>query len=213
MTEQEFKNKVASNITACRKESGLTQGALAEKLNYSDKSISKWERGEGLPDAYVLKQMADIFGTTVGQLLGEESAVAPNKKQINKKKKSKHKMIVAMSVILVWLVAAIVFFALTVLAVQKCWFVFLVAIPVSFIVMTVLACIWYGNVFRAVSVSGLIWALFPVVIVAGGSAKFAFFLIICAILQVLTILWFVMRHKFGTLKTEEISEEQETTEN
>lgn len=209
ITEQEFKSKVASNITKYRKQAGLTQGVLAEKLNYSDKSVSKWERGEGLPDIYVLTQMADIFGTSVGSILGEQAAVTASESvKADKQTRAKHRMIVAMSVGLVWLVAAVIFFSLIVAGVPKSWLAFVTGVPISFIVMIVLSCIWYGNIFRCISVSGLIWTLFPMVMVAGGSAKYAFFLIICAIMQVLTVLWFVMRHKFGGHKAKKTEAEE-----
>ena len=67
----------ASRIAAERKRSGFTQAGLAEKLGYSDKSISKWERGDGIPDVFCLKRMADLFGVTVDALLTEESETVP----------------------------------------------------------------------------------------------------------------------------------------
>ena len=65
MQLSELKLISASNIIKLRTGAGLTQAELGEKLNYSDKTISKWERGEAIPDAYVLTQMAEIFGVTV----------------------------------------------------------------------------------------------------------------------------------------------------
>ena len=52
---------VADNLVYYRKAAGLTQLEVAEKFNYSDKSISKWERAEGLPDIMVLKALADFY--------------------------------------------------------------------------------------------------------------------------------------------------------
>ena len=57
---EELKNIIASNIATLRKKNGMTQAELAEKLCYSDKAISKWERGESIPDVIVLKQVADM---------------------------------------------------------------------------------------------------------------------------------------------------------
>ena len=65
----ENKRIVADNITALRTAKKLTQSQLAEMLNYSDKSVSKWERGDSVPDVFVLKKIADIFGVTVDWLL------------------------------------------------------------------------------------------------------------------------------------------------
>ena len=62
----------ASNLIKLRTGKGLTQADLADKLSYSDKSVSKWERGEAIPDAYVLKQMSELFSVPVDALLSEE---------------------------------------------------------------------------------------------------------------------------------------------
>ena len=56
--EQTLRRTTAKNIAAYRKSHKDTQLDLARKLNYSDKSVSKWERGEGLPDVYILAQIA-----------------------------------------------------------------------------------------------------------------------------------------------------------
>ena len=80
MQLSELKLISASNIIKLRTEAGLTQAELGEKLNYSDKTISKWERGEAIPDAYVLTQMAEIFGVSVDYLLGLTDEPAPYRK-------------------------------------------------------------------------------------------------------------------------------------
>jgi len=69
MTDRETLTKnITASIAALRNASGMTQAELAEKLNYSDKAVSKWERGESLPDITVIKQFADLFGVTVDSL-------------------------------------------------------------------------------------------------------------------------------------------------
>ena len=68
----DIKAIIAKNITALRQNHKMTQIELAEKLNYSDKAVSKWERGESVPDISVLKQIADLFGVTVDYLLGRQ---------------------------------------------------------------------------------------------------------------------------------------------
>ena len=66
---EDIKQIIAKNIASLRTDSKLTQLELAEKLNYSDKAISKWERGESIPDVITLKAVADLFGVTVDYLL------------------------------------------------------------------------------------------------------------------------------------------------
>ena len=76
MTEQEFKATVAENLISYRKLNNFTHLELAQCINYSDKSISKWERGESLPDVFVLSLIAQVYGITVSELIGEQ---APDK--------------------------------------------------------------------------------------------------------------------------------------
>ena len=73
MTEAELRPIVARNIAACRKQAGMTQAELAEKLNYSDKTISKWERAEGLPDLVVSQNIAELFGVPLDALLRDDT--------------------------------------------------------------------------------------------------------------------------------------------
>ena len=63
------KNTVAKNIVRLRQASGMTQAELAAKLNYSDKAVSKWERGESLPDVAVLSKIADLFQVSLDWLV------------------------------------------------------------------------------------------------------------------------------------------------
>ena len=70
----ELKLVVASNLIKLRQKAGMTQAELGEKLNYSDKTVSKWERGESMPDAYSLTRLAEIYGLTVDELLHDDTA-------------------------------------------------------------------------------------------------------------------------------------------
>ncbi len=73
----ELKLITASNIINLRTGHGMTQAELGAKLNYSDKTISKWERGEAIPDAWVLTQIAELFGVTVDDLLSSHTKWEP----------------------------------------------------------------------------------------------------------------------------------------
>ena len=68
----DIKDIFAKNLSELRQASGMTQLELGERLNYSDKTVSKWERGESIPDAGMLKQIADVFGVSVDYLLEED---------------------------------------------------------------------------------------------------------------------------------------------
>lgn len=64
--------KIGKFISLCRKDKNLTQGQLAEKLNISDRAISKWERGICLPDASIMISLCEILGINVNELLSGE---------------------------------------------------------------------------------------------------------------------------------------------
>ena len=62
MTDERLKVQIGTNISNLRKRQGLTQAGLAEKVNYSDKAVSKWERGESVPDILTLVALAEVLG-------------------------------------------------------------------------------------------------------------------------------------------------------
>ena len=69
----DLKQIFAANLQSLRQARGMTQTDLGEQLNYSDKAVSKWERGESIPDASVLKQISSIFGITLDNLLTDHT--------------------------------------------------------------------------------------------------------------------------------------------
>ncbi len=210
MNEADFKKRVGNNISYYRKACGLTQSALAEKLNYSDKAISKWERGESVPDVYVLYQMTDIFSCTLGELTGLEDNYKENENKLDelgKQKQFRRIMITALSTGLVWLVAAVIYFVTDMivngiykLGINDFVIVFMYAVPASFIITLIFSKLW-GRIWQqAVSVSGILWSSvisltvsFNVFDFAETSAYKIF--VAAAIFQVLIILWYVMRKK------------------
>ncbi len=144
MLLSELKLISASNIIRLRTQAGLTQAELGEKLNYSDKTISKWERGEAIPDAYVLTQMAEIFGVTVDYLLSTHDAWEnPDKQEEQEQGMSRYSvnMIIAIAVLGVWTMALSVFVLLWLLG-YMVWQSFVVALPVSILTYMVLICVF-----------------------------------------------------------------------
>ena len=154
-SQENFNAIVSKNLIAYRKLNNLTQLDLAEKLNYSDKAISKWERGECLPDAYTLYQIATIYGISVNDLFACENTL----KQTATTKKVKPFFITLLSSCLVWLVATVLFVLLKMLfpATQNLWFTFIVALPVNFIVIIVFSSIHHFKLGQFISITGVIW--------------------------------------------------------
>lgn len=170
-----LKAVVAANISDLRRKHNMTQLDLAEKLNYTDKAISKWERGESIPDVLVLKNIADLFEVTVDYLLQEDHpAPAPvvdeeqEKATIQKQQSVRTRGVVTgMSVLLVWLVATVLFMIADMVSPQATahWLIFVYAIPASMIVWLVLNSVWFNRRRNYLIISMLTWSVLAAVYV------------------------------------------------
>ena len=197
-TINELKSVIAKKLIKYRKENGLTQQELAEKLNYSDKSISKWERGEGVPDIYILKQIAELYNVTVNDIIGMEKIENNATPTINKNKN--HVLITLMSIGLVWLVATIIFAILKIifpntLTISYCY---IYAIPVSFIVLYIFNRIWFKiKLINFTSVSLIFWTtLFSFYwTIKDFFDNFGVFFFIGIPFQIIVIFWYLMDRK------------------
>lgn len=193
-----IKESIAENISTYRKQAKLTQVELAEKLNYSDKAVSKWERGEAIPDIIILKQIADLFGITVDDLIKKPKQSKSNKFfQIPAILKNKRLLITILSVILVWLVATILFVMFSIFAknVYPIWIVFILALPVSAIVLTVFSSLWGNNITTFITVTILIWTTCLSIYLVFSSPKIWLIFLIAIPLQILAALWFLVWKK------------------
>lgn len=162
----DIKSVIAKNIIALRQSAGITQTQLAEKINYSDKAVSKWERGESLPDIAVLKTIADLFGVTLDWLVEEEHTLSADKVTEDvdaraKRKRTNRIAISYMSVILVWLIATAVFVILDTVPSVKVlhWLSFAYAAPASAVVWLVFNSIWFNLRRNYFIISLLMWSL------------------------------------------------------
>lgn len=157
----DIKNFIAKNITKLRKMNGMTQTELAEKLNYSDKAISKWERGESVPDISVLKQIAGIFNVTLDYLTEDNNDPKPLKKQSVKLDFRNHAFVTVICILAVWLIATLVFVTvdITVKSPKMHWLAFVYAVPASMIVWLIFNSIWFNSHRNFVIISCLLWSL------------------------------------------------------
>ena len=132
----------ASNIINLRTARGMTQAELGAKLNYSDKTISKWERGEAIPDAFVLTQMAELFGVTVDELLSAHDKWEPPKDESEVPDRSYSlNVIIAIVLLGIFTIALAVFVTLWLINIIE-WRVFLVALSVEILVYMILVCVF-----------------------------------------------------------------------
>ncbi len=144
MQLEELKLITASNIINLRTQAGMTQAELGSKLNYSDKTISKWERAEAIPDAFVLKQMGELFGVSVDNLLSshDEWKPIPTEEPETEQVSYSTGRIIAIAVIGVWTLALTAFVALWLVGLIV-WQVFVAALPISILVYMVLICVFH----------------------------------------------------------------------
>ncbi len=151
----------AKNITELRKATGLTQLELAERLNYSDKAVSKWERGESIPDVAVLKQLADLFHVTIDYLVTEDHTPHTQERTIYAGRELRNrKIITGISLLLVWLVATIAFVIVDLVLgpAARNWIVFIYAVPASMVVWLVFTALWFNPRWNFLIVSLLMWS-------------------------------------------------------
>ena len=68
--------KIGKFIASCRKEQGMTQAVLAEKLGISDRAVSKWEAGKAMPDSGIMLELCEFLKINVNELLSGERIMA-----------------------------------------------------------------------------------------------------------------------------------------
>ena len=155
MNDEQLKLRIGENIALQRKKAGLTQAGLAAKLNYSDKAVSKWERGESIPDMVTLVAMAEQFEITVNDFLSDPDALPDGdacklEKAMTKvsekalKRKANKNVILALSSTLVWFVALLIFVILSSFELTDpySWLIFFYAVPINAIVLLSLRSVW-----------------------------------------------------------------------
>ena len=219
MNDEKLKKQIGSNIAAYRKRLGLTQAGLAEKLNYSDKAVSKWERGESMPDVLTLVQLAELFEITVDTLLSDPNALPENpgkvslamEKAVEKtlKRKADKGIILKLCSILVWFVAVLMFVIFSSLDIPKSWIAFVYAIPVNAVVALCLCSAWKEFRWNQLLISAIVWgALISLhvsfLVFAGVNLWRIYLLGIPG--QIAVFLWFRMFRKVG----KEIGNRQES---
>lgn len=188
---EELRFTVARNLAQCRRACGYTQLQVAEKLNYSDKAVSKWERGESLPDVAVLAELARLYGVTLDYLIQD----ANDRKAPPAPGRIRRRILVAvMSCLLVWVVAVAAYFlALMCGAHGPVWLAFIWALPACGILCVVFAGVWGNKYLRTAAVSFLLWtaalALYLSVPVPYNWSVF----VLAALLQALAVFWFLLR--------------------
>lgn len=162
---EDIKSIVAKNITELRLLNNMTQMELAEKLNYSDKTISKWERAESSPDIAVLVEMADIFGVSLDYLVRAENIDEAVKENKRKETKYNRRVISYISESVVWLIAIFAFIITSLITNETTfqWLYFVYALPVVLIIKLVFNSIWFNPRHNYYIISALVWSILAAV--------------------------------------------------
>ena len=215
MDDEKVKYQIGANIAAYRKNAGLTQAGLAEKLNYSDKAVSKWERGESVPDVLTLMQLAQQFDITVNDLISDPNELPGNPGKLEKamtqvsekalKRKANKNVILALSSTLVWFVALLAFVILSsfdFLERYSC-LLFFIAIPANAIVLLSLRSAWHDFRWNKALISIIVWgSLLSIYVTLRAVFQYNFWKIFLLGIpgQIAIFLWFRM---FRPAKNEE----------
>ncbi len=193
----DLKDIISKNLVTLRTKARLTQLQLAELLNYSDKAVSKWERGEAVPDVRVLVRIAAIYGVTLDDIVNDGSVtpqILPRKK-IN----GRRIFITALSAILVWFIATGLFtmFYFIEPTAPYAYLVFVVAPLPTSVVLTVFSAKWGNRVTNAITSSLILWScvlIFHIFVLAFSEFTQIYLLYaVAAVFEILIILWFVFR--------------------
>lgn len=167
MDDEKIKRQIGANIASYRKQAGLTQAGLAEKLNYSDKAVSKWERGESVPDVLTMMQLASLFQVTVNDFLMDPEALPENPTSIERamtqvsekalKRKANKNVILALTTTLVWFVALFFFVVISTFGLPNSWVAFFYAVPANAIVLLSLRSAWHDYRWNKILISAIVW--------------------------------------------------------
>lgn len=167
MNDEKLKMQLGANIAAFRKRDGMTQAVLGEKINFSDKAVSKWERGESVPDVLTLVELAKVFGVTLDDLLKDHNALPENVGKVEQvmgkavektlKRKADKRIIAQLCSLLVWFVALLIFVTCASFEVPKSWIAFFFAFPINCIVLLSLRSAWRDFRSNKWLISGIVW--------------------------------------------------------
>lgn len=166
----DIKSVIAKNITELRRVNGMTQLELAEKLNYSDKAISKWERGASVPDVSVLVEIADLFCVSLDYLVREDhnnyepltDAESGLVERAHRATRRTHSAIMGICMQFVFF-AAMIASVIIVLCVPDSifrWLCFLYAVPVACIIWLVFNSMWFNPRLNYLIISVMMWSIF-----------------------------------------------------
>jgi len=185
---ENIKIVVSRNLLKLRKKHKLTQAELAEKINYSDKAISRWENGEVTPDVETLSKIADVYCIEISALFDKDLNVEEVAKN-NREQLANRIAITCLCSTFVWVLAALIYFYVFTFQGINAWQVFICAIPVSLIVAFACSSRWWDKVLTYVFLSLALWTSFAAIYVTMISYELWLIFILGIPIQVSIILY------------------------
>lgn len=152
-----IKDIIANNLQSLRKQKRLTQAEVGEAVHYSDKAVSRWEKGESLPDVETLQKLAEFFGVKTAYLF-EEHITTPILPTENRQQAINKIITISLSVLIVWLIALFIFLYLGSYNDIVYWQLFVWAVPTSTLVLKYFNKIWGKKKYSTILSSILIWS-------------------------------------------------------
>lgn len=152
-----IKDTIAHNIISLRKKHGMTQNELAERLNYSDNAVSRWERGEVTPSIETLEQISNIFSVSIESLFKENILEVVDKD--TKTERIRKLSILLLFVSLVWFVVSVVYVYTKTTVGLNLWILFIWAFPISALVLLPFNNAWGKKIWSFVILSVFTWTL------------------------------------------------------
>ncbi len=208
---QDINITIGKNLLALRKAKKLTQLELAEKFNYSDKSISKWESGDSLPSVDILYELAKFYGTTLDALTSTEP-IEP-KISAEKTKHSPAKIIITLlAMSAVWLCATVLFVCLNIIREINYGLIFVWAIPASAIIFIIFNSVWGKPIYLVPALTVLIWTTLASIHLQLIKYDIWIIYILGIPLQVAVILWGALLKKNKDKKIKKTKKKKESTE-
>lgn len=187
---ENIKEIIASNLVALRKHNHITQAELAEKLNFSDKAISRWEKGEVVPDIETLNKISEVYDIKFEKLFDKNLVEELNKPQLEKKSWKRNKFIVTFLVeMLVCFLAIVGYVAIRLAFDKSLWQIFIWMLVVMSIVSLVFGWVWKKKIVKFASMSVLVWSLILAIYLQFISYNWWLLFIVGIPLQIAILLW------------------------
>lgn len=192
----ELRKIIGTNLQELRKQKKYTQLDLANELGYSDKAISKWEKGDSLPDIEVLYQIANFYGVTL-DFLTHEGSLEDKKDYIIPKDDIRNKIIICiLTILIVWSIGLIVYFYKYFQDNENIWTSFIWPIPATFLVLYIFNAIWGKKIRRYFIASMFAWGIIlSLYLEALRNNENVWMIFILGVpIQLILILWSQLKH-------------------